>query len=117
MHPSESAKVDEARILEVFLVVAELCSDAVVVTKGDNSVNTLPSISPRFDRRDALLENFSTKELVFFMPCTRLLWRATVGWACLSLVRQEAEGSSGSGAVAGKAKEDGWLVCTVERGK
>ena len=57
LHPSEGTKVVEARLLEMLLVVAELSSDAGIVTERDDGMNTLPCIGPRFDRRDALLEN------------------------------------------------------------
>ena len=77
-------------------------------------MNTLPCIGPRFDRRNALLENLLVKRFILLLPRTSLLRRATIGWASPSLIRQKTEGTSGGGAVASKAENDRRLVRAIK---
>ena len=101
----------------MLLVIAKLPSDTGVIAECNDSVDTLTRVRPSLDRRNAFAENLGVKVLVLLQPSACLLGGTPIGGARLKLVRQQPKGSSGSGAVAGKAEEDGWLVCTIERSK
>ena len=113
----EGTDFSKAGILEVLLVIAKLPSDTGVIAECNDSVDTLTRVRPSLDRRNAFAENLGVKVLVLLQPSACLLGRAPIGGARLVLVGQQPESSSGSGAMAGKAEDDGRLIGAIEGGE
>ena len=99
------------------MVIAELASDAGVIAKSNDGVNTLASVGSCLNRRNAPTEDLGVKILVLLHPGARLLRSAPIGRASLALVGQKAERSSCGGTVASEAKKDRRLVCAIKGSK
>ena len=71
--PSKSSDLSQSRHLVVLLQVTELADDAVIVGKGNDSVNTLARICPRFDGRYPFGKDLRVKVLALLLPSIGLL--------------------------------------------
>ena len=99
------------------MVITELASDAGVIAKSNDGVNTLASVGSCLNRRDALTENLGVKILVLLHPGARLLRSAPISRTGLALIGQKAERTSGGRTVTSEAKKDRRLVCAIEGSK
>ena len=99
------------------LVMTELLDDPRIISKRDNSVNTLPRISPGFIGRHAPGKYLFVKIFILLMPCARLLRGTPVARARLALVRQKAERPRDRRAVTRQTENDWRLLSAIEGNK